>query len=196
MIGFWFDFASTYSYIAAERMRALGAVPPTVAWRPFLLGPVFQAMGTPSTPNVATPQKAAYMWRDLERLAHKHGLVFNQPEPFPQHSVLAGRVATAHAEAPWLPDFACGVFRAQFADGRDIAEPATLAGVLEPLGVDAEAALAAAQTDATKAALRAATDAAIARGLFGAPSFTVGDELFWGQDRLDDALAWAGFSRR
>jgi 2-hydroxychromene-2-carboxylate isomerase len=153
-------------------------------------------MGTPSTPNVATPQKAAYMWRDLERLADKHGLAFRTPEPFPQHSVLAGRVATAHAEAPWLPDYACGVFRAQFAHGRDIAEPATLAGVLEPLGVDAETALAAAQTDATKAALRAATDEAIERGLFGAPSFTVGDELFWGQDRLDDALARAGFGRR
>ncbi len=196
MITFWFDFASTYSYIAAERMRALGAVPPAVTWRPFLLGPIFQAMGGAGSPNVATPQKAAYMWRDLERLADSLGLAFRRPEPFPQHSVLAGRVATAHADAPWLPDFACGVFRAAFAEGRDIKEPATLAAVLEGLGVDAEAALAAARADAAKAALRAATDEAGARGLFGAPSFTVGDELFWGQDRLDDALAWAGFSRR
>jgi 2-hydroxychromene-2-carboxylate isomerase len=152
-------------------------------------------MGIAGSPNVATPQKGAYMWRDLERLADTHGLAFRKPEPFPQHSVLACRVATAHAHAPWLPDFACGVFRAEFAEGRDIKDPATLAGVLEGLGLDAEAAFAAARTDATKAALRAATAEAGARGLFGAPSFTVGDELFWGQDRLDDALAWAGFSR-
>lgn len=192
MLTFWFDFASTYSCIAAERMRALGAVPPAVPWRPFLLGPVFQAMGTPSSPNIATPQKAAYMWRDLERLAAKHDLVVKKPEPFPQHGVLAGRVATAHADAPWLADFACGVFRAQFARGRDIKDPATIAGVLDELGVDADAALAAASRDDTKAALRAATDEAVARGFVGAPCFTVGDELFWGQDRLDDALAWAG----
>ena len=142
-----------------------------------------------STPNVATPAQAAYMWRDLERVAAKHGLPFAKPEPFPQHSVLAGRVATAHADAPRLVDFGRGVFRAQFARGGDIKDPATIAGVLDELGVDGEAAPAAAATDATKAALRAATDEAIARGLFGAPSFTVGRELFWGHDRLDDALA-------
>jgi 2-hydroxychromene-2-carboxylate isomerase len=192
VITFWFDFASTYSYVGVERMRAAGAVPPAVTWRPFLLGPVFQALGVASTPNVATPAKAAYMWRDLERLAAKYGLPFTKPEPFPQHSVLAGRVATAHLYAQWLPDFVCGVFRAQFAERRDIKDPATIAGMLDELGVDADAALAAAGRDDNKAALRAATDEAIARGLFGAPSFTVGDELFWGQDRLDDALAWAG----
>jgi 2-hydroxychromene-2-carboxylate isomerase len=192
VITFWFDFASTYSYIAAERLRARGAVPPAVAWRPFLLGPIFRGLGIEGSPNVATPQKAAYMWRDLERLAAKHGLDFQMPAPFPQHSVLACRVATAHAAAPWLPDFACGVFRAEFARGRDIKAPATLAAVLADLGVDAAAALAAAEAEETKAALRAATDEAGARGLFGAPSFTVGDELFWGQDRLDDALTLAG----
>jgi 2-hydroxychromene-2-carboxylate isomerase len=176
-------------------MRALGAVPPAVTWRPFLLGPIFQAMGIDGSPNVATPQKGAYMWRDLERLAAKHGLEFCTPAPFPQHSVLACRVATAHADAPWLPAFACGVFRAEFAQRRDVKQPATLAAVLEDLGVDAEAALATAATDVTKAALRAATAEAVERGLFGAPSFTVGDELFWGQDRLDDALAWAGVAR-
>jgi 2-hydroxychromene-2-carboxylate isomerase len=182
--------------MAAERMRALGAVPPAVTWRPFLLGPIFQAMGVAGAPNVATPQKAAYMWRDLQRLADSLGLAFRRPQPFPPHSVLAGRVATAHADPPWLPEFACGVFRAACAEGRDIKEPATLAAVLDGLGVDAEAVLAAARVDAAKAALRAATAEAGARGLFGAPSFTVGDELFWGQDRLDDALAWAGFGRR
>jgi 2-hydroxychromene-2-carboxylate isomerase len=194
VITFWFDFASTYSYIGAERMRALGAVPPAVSWRPFLLGPIFKEFGLTTSPFVTWPVKGAYMWRDLERLADRHGLAFRKPDPFPQHSVLAGRVATAHATAPWLPDFACGVFRAEFAEGRDIADPATLAAVLEDVGVDAAGALAAARTDDAKAALRAATDAAAARGLFGAPSFTVGDELFWGQDRLDDALAWGGFA--
>jgi len=195
VITFWFEFASTYSYIAAERMRARGAVPPAVTWRPFLLGPIFKEQGLTTSPFVTWPVKGAYMWRDLERLTARDGLPFRRPAVFPQNSVLAARVATAHAEAPWFADFACGVFRAEFGEGRDIALTATVADVLDGLGVDADGALAAAEAPATKAALRAATADAQAAGLFGAPSFTVGDELFWGQDRLDDALAWGGFDR-
>jgi 2-hydroxychromene-2-carboxylate isomerase len=162
-----------------------------VTWRPFLLGPIFKEMGLTTSPFVTWPAKGAYMWRDMERLARRHGLPFRRPERFPQNGLAAARIATAHAEAPWLADFVCGVFRAEFAEDRDIAHTATVADVLGGLGVDAEAALAAANTPATKEALRATTDQARAVGIFGAPSFTVGDELFWGQDRLDDALAWA-----
>jgi 2-hydroxychromene-2-carboxylate isomerase len=192
MITFWFDFASTYSYIAAERLRRRGAVPPTVVWRPFLLGPVFKELGWNGSPVASAAPKLAYMWRDLERLAARLDLPFQRPDPFPQRSILANRVAIAHADAPWLADFACGVFRAEFGEGADIARADVLRAVLAGLGLDAEAALAAAERPETKEALRAATEAAMEAGVFGAPSFTVDGELFWGQDRLDDALAWAG----
>ncbi len=190
MITFWFEFASTYSYIAAERMRTLGEVPPRVVWRPFLLGPILKSMGLETSPFNVWPTKGAYMWRDVERLAGREGLVFRPPQPFPQNGLQAARVATGSAQASWLPDFVCGVYRAQFAQGKNIAEREVLRGVLEDVGADADDALARAEAPETKNALRAATEEAAARGVFGAPSFHVGDELFWGQDRIDDALAW------
>ncbi len=190
MLTFWFEFASTYSYIAAERLRASGEVPPRTAWRTFLLGPIFQAMGWDTSPFNIFPAKGAYMWRDVERLAAREGLSFHRPTQFPRNGLLAARVASAHAAAGWLPAFVCGVYRAEFADDADIADPAVVRSVLLDVGAEADAVLAAAESERAKAALRASTEEAGARGIFGAPSFTVGDELFWGQDRIDDALAW------
>lgn len=190
MITFWFEFASTYSYIAAERLRRLGETPPRTVWRPFLLGPIFKAQGYDTSPFNLLEAKGAYMWRDVERLAEAEGLGFGRPDPFPQNGLLAARVATAHEAAPWLVDFVCGVYRAEFAEARDISTPEVIGAALSGLGVDAADALGRAQDPAVKARLRAATVEAEARGVFGAPCFTIGDELFWGQDRLDDALRW------
>ncbi len=189
---FWFEFASTYSYLAAERLRALGEVPPRTSWRAFLLGPIFEDMGLATSPFVAWPAKGAYMWRDLERLCAARGLPFRRPETFPQNGLLAARVATAHTAAPWLADFVCAVYRAQFGQGRDIGDRNVVAEAMRAVGVDADAALHAADAATTKTALREATDGARRHGLFGAPSFTIGDEIFWGQDRLDDAVRWRG----
>lgn len=191
---FWFEFASTYSYLAAERLRALGEVPPRTSWRAFLLGPIFKDMGFATSPFVAWPAKGAYMWRDLERLCTARGLPFCRPKRFPQNGLLAARIATAHAAEPWLVDFVCAVYRAQFGGGRDIGERDVVTDALQAVGVDVGDALRAADAAATKAALREATDAARRRGLFGAPTFAVGDEVFWGQDRLDDALRWRSAS--
>lgn len=191
---FWFDFASPYSYVAAMRVEAL-CVQHGVAlvWRPFLLGPIFsKQLGIKDSPFNAQPTRGKYMWRDLERVCAKYGLPFIRPASFPQRSILAARVACVGLNAPWLGDFVRAVFHAQFAEGRDIASADVLATVLMGLQLDAREILAAADQEPVKLQLRAFTDEAGQRGIFGAPNMFIGGEHFFGQDRLDDALAWRG----
>lgn len=192
-LDFWFDFASTYSYLAASRIGPLAAeAGVTVRFRPFLLGPIFKAQGWDTSPFNLYSAKGRNMWRDLERLAEDLGLPFRQPEPFPQNGLLAARVALVGLAQGWGERFCVEVFRAQFAEGRPIDEPATLSETLARLGTDANAALAAAQADDNKARLRMQTEEAQRLGLYGAPSFvTASGELFWGNDRLEQALRWA-----
>lgn len=190
-VQFWFELASTYSYPAAmriaDRARAAGV---TVAWRPFLLGPIFQAQGWNDSPFNVYPVKGRYMWRDLERICRKEGVAFRQPSRFPRPSLLGTRVACLGADEPWGPDFVRAVYRANFVEDRETGEPAVVGAILTGLGLDAEALLTRAQSAETKTRLRENTDEAIRLGIFGAPSFIVDGELFWGNDRLEDALAW------
>lgn len=192
---FWFDFASTYSYLAAARIGPLAAEKGVeVAWRPFLLGPIFQAQGWTTSPFNLYPAKGENMWRDMERQADKYGLPpVVRPREFPQNSLLAARVATLGLDPGWAPDFTRAVYAAQFAEGRDIADAAVLAEILGALGEDGAALVSQTKADqANKDRLRQATQQAIALGVYGAPSFTAEEgELFWGNDRLEDALAWA-----
>jgi 2-hydroxychromene-2-carboxylate isomerase len=190
---FWFDFASTYSYLAAVRIGPLAAQASVqVHFRPFLLGPIFKAQGWDTSPFNLYPVKGRHMWRDMERLAADLGLPFRRPDPFPQNSLLAARVAVLGLTQGWGEDFSMAVFRAQFVDGRRIDDAATLAAILSDLKVDAKGALEAAQSDNNKLRLRAQTEEAQRLGIFGAPSFTTASgELFWGNDRLKQALSWA-----
>ncbi|MCB9958640.1 MAG: 2-hydroxychromene-2-carboxylate isomerase [Rhodospirillaceae bacterium] len=189
-IEFWFEFASTYSYPAAfaveEAARKRGVA---VAWRAFLLGPVFAAQGWRDSPFNLYPAKGRYMWRDLDRLCAAQGLPLRRPSRFPRGSVPAARIACRFADAAWLPDFVRAVYRANFAEDRDIGDPAVIRELLERQGAGPDA-FAAAQADDAKALLRAQTDRAMELGIFGAPSFLVNGELFWGGDRLDAALDW------
>jgi 2-hydroxychromene-2-carboxylate isomerase len=191
-LAFWFEFASTYSYPAAMRIEALAAARGiAVDWRPFLLGPIFAKQGWTTSPFNLYPAKGRYMWRDLERRCSAYGLPFRRPSVMPRNGLTAARVAVAAAGAPWLPDFVRAVYRANFVEDRDIAAPAVIAAILTDLGQPAEALLARAEAAEIKHALRTRTDEAEALGIFGAPSFVVAGELFWGDDRLEDALAWA-----
>jgi 2-hydroxychromene-2-carboxylate isomerase len=188
---FWFEFASTYSYPAAMRIETLAVrAGVALAWRPFLLGPIFQAQGWSDSPFNLYPAKGRYMWRDLERLCEKHGLPYARPTIFPQRSVLAARLALAAIDEPWLPALVRGIYVANFAEGADIAAAETLAGVLVRLDQEPEKWLDLAQAQPAKDALRANTDRAQALGIFGAPTFVARGEVFWGGDRLEDALAW------
>ena len=193
VLDFWFDFASTYSYPAAIRIGPLATEAGVqVRFRPFLLGPIFKVQGWDTSPFNLYPAKGRNMWRDLERLCEDAGLPFRKPAPFPQNSLLPARVAIAGMGQGWGEAFCVAVFHAQFAEGRRIDQPATLTAILSGLDVDAQAALDLALSDGNKLRLREQTEEAQRLGVFGAPSFTnAGGELFWGNDRLEQALRWA-----
>jgi 2-hydroxychromene-2-carboxylate isomerase len=128
------------------------------------------------------------MVRDCERLGAGLELAFRLPDPFPASSLLAARAALVGLEEGWGEDFSRAVYRAEFAQARNIADPAVIGGIVRDLGRDETAALARAQSDEIKAKLRGETAEAQRLGIFGAPSFIVGSELFWGNDRLEQAL--------
>lgn len=195
---FWYDFASTYSYLTAMRIEDLAASAKVeIAYRPFLLGPIFKAQGLTTSPFALNPTKGRYMVRDIERTAAARGLGFHIPEPFPAHSLLAARLAIVAEESGWIGPFTRAVFAAEFSARADIALPATLARIVTDLGQNAERAFAGANSDTVKSALRARTENAAAKGIFGAPSFITEDgELFWGDDRLETALAWLKLAAR
>ena len=193
-LDFWFDFASTYSYLSAMRIEALAAQRGiSVRWRPFLLGPIFQAQGWTSSPFNVYPAKGAYMVRDIDRLAQSRSIPFQMPKPFPQSSVLAARAALGIADGGQRAAFSRAVFEHQFAHGRSIDDPFAIGTIATTVGLNAAAVLQGSRTDDVKARLRTETDTAQKLSIFGAPTFvTPDDELFWGDDRLEIALAWEG----
>src|SRR5262249_32984786 len=193
VLDFWFDFASTYSYLAAMRIGPLAQKAEVrVRFRPFLLGPIFKAQGWSTSPFNLYPVKGRHMWRDLERSCAELQLPFRRPDPFPQNSLLAARVALVGLDQPWGEAFCRAIFRAQFADGRRIDDTADLGTPRADLSPDPGGAPAAAQPEERKARRRTQTEEPGRLGVFGAPSFTTADgELFWGNDRLEPALRWA-----
>ncbi len=191
-LDFFFEFASTYSYPAAMRIgevaRAAGV---TVRWRPFLLGPIFKAQGFDTSPFNVYPAKGRYMWRDLERICDGLGLPFQRPDPFPQNGLLAARVAHVGLERDWGEAFCRAVYRAEFGLGQQIADETVIGDLLVGLGQVPDPILTRAHSDDIKGRLRATTNEAERLGIFGAPNFIVGDELFWGNDRLEQAISYA-----
>jgi 2-hydroxychromene-2-carboxylate isomerase len=192
-LDFWYEFGSTYSYPAAMRIERLAAEKGvTLRWRPLPLGPIFKAQGWADSPFNLFGTKGRYMWRDLTRICQAEGIPLTLPPVrFPQNSVKAARLALQGEAQGWTPAFSRAVFTANFAEQKDISDDGVLEGILRALGVEAPAALAAANAPEIKDALRAQVDEAVGLGIFGAPSFIVGDELFWGNDRLEAALEWA-----
>lgn len=191
-IDFWFEFGSTYSYPAAMRVETLASHHGIgVNWRPFLLGVIFREQGLADSPFNQYPAKGRYMWRDLERTCGALGIPFQRPSVFPRNGLLAARVACCFDSEPWVADFVRAVYRANFAVDADISEAAVIGGCIASAGGDPEAVLEQAQSPASKLKLREQTEKAMRIGIFGAPTVVVGDELFWGNDRLEDALALA-----
>ncbi|MCC5979454.1 MAG: 2-hydroxychromene-2-carboxylate isomerase [Salinarimonas sp.] len=192
-IEFWYEFASTYSWLAASRITdAAAEAGVAIRWRPFLLGPIFSSQGWNTSPFNLYPAKGRYMWRDVEREAARLGLACRKPAPFPQNSLNAARVALFGADEPWGPHFTRAVFAREFEEGASIEEPSAIRDILRGLDLDAGEIMKGATGDANKTRLRALTEEARSRHIFGAPTFFTEDgEMFWGADRLDAALAWA-----
>ncbi|CAN1517045.1 NahD 2-hydroxychromene-2-carboxylate isomerase [Caulobacteraceae bacterium] len=194
MIEFWYEFASTYSYPAAMRVERMAeAAGVRVEWKPFLLGPLFHAQqGLTDSPFNVFPVKGQYMWRDLARVCAEEGLPLNHPSQFPRNTLLAARVAVAGLDDGWTADFSRKVYEANFVADQDISSPDVLAPLLEEVGASPSEVFEAAGSEAVKARLKDHVTQAKARGVFGSPSFITSDgELFWGNDRLEQALHWA-----
>jgi 2-hydroxychromene-2-carboxylate isomerase len=186
---FWYDFASPYSWLAAERLAEIDGV--QVEWVPFIIGPILRLRpDSPSPLQNAPPAQRSYRRRDVERLAARQGLPLRWPSNYPRNGLLGARVARV-VPAGRRPALTLAIYRASFVEDREIAEPDVIRDLLARAGLDAEAMLKAALADDNKKALSADVERAIALGIFGAPSFMVGGELFWGNDRLDLALDWA-----
>ncbi|MFZ5756321.1 MAG: 2-hydroxychromene-2-carboxylate isomerase [Pseudomonadota bacterium] len=181
-IEFFYDIGSPYSYLAATRMAALeketGA---TVVWRPFLLGGVFKGAG--NQPPIAVPARAPYLLKDITRCSAQMGVPFRMPARFPTNSLAVMRTLAGLPEAE-LPEASLKMFRAYWYDGADIAAPDVIASVL---GAEA---VARAGDEAVKQKLKDNSDEAVRRGAFGAPTFFVGDEMFFGHDRIDQLKWW------
>lgn len=187
----WFELASPYSYLSAMRVEPMAAAAGfRVAWRPFLLGPIFHEIyGFADSPFNRNPARGRYMWIDVARRAAARGVPFRRPSQFPRGSLLATRVALLAEDEPWIGVFVRGIYQASFVEDADIASEAVVRRVLEPLAPRANELVENAKAPETKERLRERTRRASERGIFGAPTFFVGDEMYWGDDRLEDALA-------
>ena len=188
---FWFDFSSPYGYLASTRVEAVAARHGhDVQWRPFLLGAVFKLTNT--LPLVAQPFKGEYALRDMPRCARLYGVPFTVPERFPFGTVTACRAFyfVNQTDPPGAVRLGKALYDAAFGEGRDICPVEAVAAIADKAGFDGEAIQAGIQTPEVKNLLKREVDEAISRKVFGSPFFFVGDEPFWGNDRLDQIDHW------
>jgi 2-hydroxychromene-2-carboxylate isomerase len=190
-IDFWFSLASTYTYLSVTRMaEAVRRTGAEIRWRPFNVRSIMIEQN--NIPFRTKPVKLAYMWRDLERRAALHGVSFSGPPPYPLRDVvLSDCVAMVGAREGWCSAYMPAIYRRWFIGQRDVSDEPEIAAVLSELGQEPGRVLAIASTEAARNALAEATDTAKQFGVFGSPTFVVRTEVFWGDDRLEDAIAWS-----
>jgi len=188
-VEFYFDFGSPYSYLAYKALPGIAAAHGAqIVWRPMLLGGVFKATGNHSP--VEIPAKGKWMQQDMQRWAARYGAVFRNNPHFPINTLVLMRGAAGmQMRGQDFDKYVEAIFRAMWENPRNLGEPQELAAVLRQAGFDADAFLALVNDPAVKEQLKKNTEEAVARGVFGAPTFFVGEEMFWGQDRLDFVAA-------
>jgi len=194
-IDFWFTMGSTYSVLSVMRLadveRSSGL---SFRWRPFHLLVILQEMK--HVPFADKPAKSAYMWRDIERRAAMHGFPVRLPAPYPvKQSVVANLIAVIGMREGWGADFVRAAYRRWFELGQETGSEPNISEGLRDIGQNPERVLKLAGGDDAKAMLANETDAARALGIFGSPTFSVGPELFWGDDRFEDAVSWRKLGR-
>jgi 2-hydroxychromene-2-carboxylate isomerase len=185
----WYDIVCPFAYLASTQIervaREAGA---RVRWEPFLLGGVFVALSVPADLNASMPEaKRKHNLRDMARWADRFGVPLRMPAEHPRRTVLALRAILAAGEGRVEATHA--LYRAYWVEGLDVSDPSVVRAALDAAGVDGQACVERTSDPAIKDELRRRTDEAVSRGIFGAPTFFVGDEMFWGQDRLDFVAA-------
>jgi 2-hydroxychromene-2-carboxylate isomerase len=190
-IDFWFSIGSTYSYLTVMRLEEFASREGVdIVWRPFNVREIMIEQN--NIPFTNKPVKSAYMWRDIERRAARYGLPIKVPAPYPLKNLpFANQVAVLGMKEGWGRSYVVETYRLWFQEGLPADEEPNLTRSLGAAGQNARDILARAQATEMEAALAEATDQAKQAGVFGSPSFVVDGELFWGDDRLDDAVQWA-----
>ena len=190
-IDFWYSIGSTYSYLTVMRLSEIEKQSGIeFRWRPFNVRHVMVEQN--NIPFKDKPVKTAYMWRDIERRANQYGLAPSIPAPYPLPGLLlANQVATLGVEEGWVRDYTHATYRRWCEDGKPAGEEPNISASLKEIGCDPTQALAAAQSERIINILSSATDEAMNLGVFGSPTFVVDGEIFWGDDRLEDAVVWA-----
>ncbi len=191
-IDFWFSIGSTYTYLSVTRLAEVSQnTGASFSWKPFSVRKIMREMDNiPFPPNKQT--KVEYMWRDIERRARDYGFVANVPAPYPlQELDLANRVAVLAMQEGWCEDYVRETYRLWFVDGHEAGSDVNLTQTLSEIGQDKLRVLELACSSDVEATYLNQTENAKQAGIFGSPSFIVDGELFWGDDRLEDAINWA-----
>lgn len=187
VLEFWYEFSSPYCYLTAVRLADLAERHDIdVVWKPFLLGAIFKAQGRDLPANI--PEKARYMWNDVARKSRKNGLSFQKPDAFPCFALMASRIGTIAESQPWGGEFVKRMFQKFFEENIDISRSEPVIEVLETLGLDSQKVIDEAQSEEKKDLLKKQNDIAMEKGIFGAPMFLANGEMFWGDDRLEEAI--------
>lgn len=189
-LDFFFFVGSTYTHLAVHRADAVAArAGVTLRWRPFSVRKLMIEQN--NRPFAGKPAKLAYMWRDLQRRAQRHGVPFTSIPAYPiDADERANRVATLAAAEGWCPQFAKAAYASWFLENKNPGQVEHLSAVLRGLGREPATIIARADSDEVRALYESQTDTARTLGLFGSPTFVCGDEIFWGDDRLEDAIDW------
>lgn len=189
-LDFHFSLLSTYTYLAVNRADEVAARSGvTLRWRPFNVRSIMKEQN--NSPFIGKPVKMKYMWRDLERRAGKHGIPFKAIPTYPvDPEMLANRIATIAALEGWCPGYAKETYRDWFLENKLPGDVANTRAILARLGKDPDAVIARAETSEVRDRLEAETAYVKDLGIFGSPTFACGNEIFWGDDRLEDAIEW------
>lgn len=188
---FFFNYGSTYSYLTIMRLEKLAAqAGVSVCWRPFNVRTLFVEQN--NIPFRDKPLKAAYMWRDIERRAAKFGIEWGGIPPYPvDKSGLSNRIGVIASDEGWAGEYTRAAYRAWFLQHKDFGEAEVASTALQSIGKDPKSVIARADSDEIHQKFAAQTDEARSLGIFGVPTFVISKEIFWGDDRLEDALEWA-----
>jgi 2-hydroxychromene-2-carboxylate isomerase len=194
-LDFWVSVGSTYSFLTVMRINRVETIEEVCfRWRPFSVGEIMMEQN--NIPFRGKPVKMAYMWRDIERRAQFYGIPARIPAPYPLTSDLANKVAVVGEQEGWCKKYIQATYRRWFQDGQEAGSEPNLSQSLREIGQDPVRVIKAAETDDIEQLYAAATQEAKSLGVFGSPTFVVDGEVFWGDDRLEDAIKWCKLQTR